>query len=260
MGLSGVACDELLALGEAIRPPHLRLAPAPALVVGLGDHRRDRDRRRPRRRARPSSGTRSTYGVRSPVRGFSASTRTPTSIEVRQAALTVAEQVTSVPTLTGATNASRSTPAVTIRRRAVADRRDRGGLVAHLHDDAAVDEAGEVGVLDPHPADELGARGRGRLRLELGGHRSAGGVCWRRRRGRGEPADELRGSAPSPVSSTAMCWESEPTISAEVVARSSLAKRRATRPRGSRSGPARRRRAPRSGRGRGRPRPCRAPP
>ena len=53
----------------------------------------------------------------SPVRGFSASTRTPTSIDVRQAAFTDALNVTSWPTWTGATKAMRSTPAVTTRCR-----------------------------------------------------------------------------------------------------------------------------------------------
>ena len=53
---------------------------------------------------------------RSPVRGSSASTRTPTSIEVRQAALTVARQVSSSPTWTGSVNVIRSIPAVTTRR------------------------------------------------------------------------------------------------------------------------------------------------
>ena len=53
----------------------------------------------------------------SPVRGFSASTRTPTSIEVRQAAFTFAEQVTSSPTLTGRMNVIRSMAAVTTRLR-----------------------------------------------------------------------------------------------------------------------------------------------
>ena len=51
----------------------------------------------------------------SPLRGFSASTRTPTSIEVRQAALTQAWQLSRSPTWIGSTKAIRSTPAVTIR-------------------------------------------------------------------------------------------------------------------------------------------------
>ncbi len=50
-----------------------------------------------------------------PVRGLSASTRTPTSIEVCQAALTVAEQVSSSPTSTRCSNVIRSIPAVTTR-------------------------------------------------------------------------------------------------------------------------------------------------
>ena len=53
----------------------------------------------------------------SPVRGFSASTRTPTSIEVRHAAFTLAVQVTSSPTLTGRMNVIRSIAAVTTRLR-----------------------------------------------------------------------------------------------------------------------------------------------
>ena len=52
-----------------------------------------------------------------PVRGSSASTRTPTSIEVRQAALTVAVNVTSWPILIGTRNDMRSMLAVTVRRR-----------------------------------------------------------------------------------------------------------------------------------------------
>ncbi len=51
----------------------------------------------------------------SPVRGFSASTRTPTSIEVFHAALTVALKVISSATLTGARKVIRSTAAVTAR-------------------------------------------------------------------------------------------------------------------------------------------------
>ena len=53
--------------------------------------------------------------VTSRVRTFSDSTRTPTSIEVRQAALTVARTVTSEPTSTGWRNVIRSMPAVTTR-------------------------------------------------------------------------------------------------------------------------------------------------
>ena len=53
---------------------------------------------------------------RSPVYGFSASTRTPTSIEERQTALTIDEQRRSSPTNTGVTNVIRSIPAVTTRR------------------------------------------------------------------------------------------------------------------------------------------------
>ena len=52
---------------------------------------------------------------RSPVRGFSASTRTPTSIEVRQTALTLAEQIRSSPMLTGCMKVIRSIAAVTTR-------------------------------------------------------------------------------------------------------------------------------------------------
>ena len=53
----------------------------------------------------------------SPVSGLSASTRTPTSIDVRQAAFTLAVQVTSSPTLTGRMNVIRSIAAVTTRPR-----------------------------------------------------------------------------------------------------------------------------------------------
>ena len=49
------------------------------------------------------------------VRTCSRSTRTPTSIEVRQAALTVARTVTRSPTSTGWRKIIRSTPAVTTR-------------------------------------------------------------------------------------------------------------------------------------------------
>ncbi len=52
---------------------------------------------------------------RSRVNGFSASTRTPTSIELRQAALTVAVQLSSSATATGSRNVIRSSPAVTTR-------------------------------------------------------------------------------------------------------------------------------------------------
>ena len=52
----------------------------------------------------------------SPVNGFSASTRTPTSIDVRQTALTEAVQRSSSPTKTGVLNVIRSMPAVTTRR------------------------------------------------------------------------------------------------------------------------------------------------
>ena len=69
-----------------------------------------------RRRARPSSGKAVFVWRTSPVRGFSASTRTPTSIELRQAALTVAQNVTTSPTLIGTRNAMRSIAAVTTRR------------------------------------------------------------------------------------------------------------------------------------------------
>jgi hypothetical protein len=51
----------------------------------------------------------------SPVRTFSDSTRTPTSIEVRHAALTVAFTVTSWPTYTGSLKVIRSMAAVTTR-------------------------------------------------------------------------------------------------------------------------------------------------
>ena len=50
-----------------------------------------------------------------PVRGFSASTRTPTSIDVRHAAFTVALNVTTSPTCTGSLNVMRSIAAVTTR-------------------------------------------------------------------------------------------------------------------------------------------------
>ena len=78
---------------------------------------------------------------RSPVRGFSASTRTPTSIEVRQTALTVAEQIRSSPMLTGWMKVIRSIAAVTTRVPRVADRGDPGDLVAEPHHHAAVDES-----------------------------------------------------------------------------------------------------------------------
>ena len=48
----------------------------------------------------------------------------------------------------------------------MADRRDRGGLVAGLHHHAAVHEAGGVRVLDSRPADQLRARLRDRARLQ----------------------------------------------------------------------------------------------
>jgi hypothetical protein len=51
----------------------------------------------------------------SPVGTCSASTRTPTSIEVRQAALTVARSVMTSPTFTGERNFIASTAAVTTR-------------------------------------------------------------------------------------------------------------------------------------------------
>ena len=50
------------------------------------------------------------------MRASSASTRTPTSIDVRHAALTVARQVSSSPIEIGSTKVTRSTPAVTTRR------------------------------------------------------------------------------------------------------------------------------------------------
>ena len=53
----------------------------------------------------------------SPVRGFSASTRTPISIDVRHAALTLALNVSSSPTCTGWRNVIRSMAAVTTRQR-----------------------------------------------------------------------------------------------------------------------------------------------
>ena len=49
--------------------------------------------------------------------GRSAVTRTPTSIEVRQTALTEAENVTSSPISIGTRKVTRSTPAVTTLRR-----------------------------------------------------------------------------------------------------------------------------------------------
>src|SRR4051812_35897748 len=52
----------------------------------------------------------------SPVPGRSASTRTPTSIDVFQTALTDAQNVTRSPRFTGSLNVIRSTPAVTTRR------------------------------------------------------------------------------------------------------------------------------------------------
>ena len=51
----------------------------------------------------------------SPERTCSASTRTPTSIDVRHAALTVARTVTSIPTKIGCSKVMRSIPAVTMR-------------------------------------------------------------------------------------------------------------------------------------------------
>ena len=89
-----------------------------------------------------------------PSRGCSASTRTPTSIEVRQAALTEAVKVTSSPMWIGSWNVIRSMPAVTTRRRECRTAARPGDLVAELHHRAAVDEAGRVGVDDPHPAHE----------------------------------------------------------------------------------------------------------
>ena len=53
----------------------------------------------------------------SPLRGFSASTRTPTSIDVRHTALTLACSVTSSPMWTGSRKVMRSMPAVTTRWR-----------------------------------------------------------------------------------------------------------------------------------------------
>ena len=54
--------------------------------------------------------------VTSPLRTFSASTRTPTSIELRQAAFTVAFTVSRSPTSTGCRKVIRSMAAVTTRR------------------------------------------------------------------------------------------------------------------------------------------------
>ena len=101
--------------------------------------------------------------------------RTPTSIDVRQAALTPALQVTSSPTLTGRMKVIRSIAAVTSAPAAVADGSDSGGLVAELHHHPAVDEAGRVRVADPHPLDQDGPRRRGCFRLDGGVHRSWAG-------------------------------------------------------------------------------------
>src|SRR4051794_1603612 len=45
---------------------------------------------------------------------------------------------------------------------AVADGGDPGGLIAHPHDHASVDEPGRVRVLDAHPPNQLGSRARDR--------------------------------------------------------------------------------------------------
>ena len=86
------------------------------------------------------------------------STRTPTSIEVCQTALTLAWKVTSSATWMGTLKVMRSMLAVTTRRRRVFDGGQAGGLVAQLHDGAAVHEAGAVGVQRPHPMGERGVR------------------------------------------------------------------------------------------------------
>ena len=104
---------------------------------------------------------------RLPVRGSSVSTRTPTSMEVCQTALTLAWKVTSSPTWMGTMKVMRSMLAVTTRRRRVFDGGEPGGLVAQLHDRAAVHEAGAVGVQRSHPVGERGVRVGGGARIHL---------------------------------------------------------------------------------------------
>ena len=80
---------DLLALGEAVAAAHLRLALAAALLVAVSARSGGTARGRP---SVVEGDHREVGGVGvarpSPSRGRSASTRTPTSIEVRQTALT----------------------------------------------------------------------------------------------------------------------------------------------------------------------------
>ena len=81
------------------------------------------------------------------VRGRSASTRTPTSIDVRQTALTDArERERARPMWIGSRNVMRSMPAVTTRQRECLIAARPADLVAQLHHGAAVHEPGGVGV------------------------------------------------------------------------------------------------------------------
>ena len=101
----------------------------------------------------------------SPVRGFSASTRTPTSIEVRHAAFTDALQREQVADVDGLTNVIRSTPAVTTRRRRGGPRR---APAASSHSFITVPPCTNPAALasvEAHPLDEDGARSADRARL-----------------------------------------------------------------------------------------------
>ena len=123
---------------------------------------------------------------------------------------------------------------------AVADRGDRGGLVAGLHDHAAMHEPGRVGVLDAHPADQLRARGRHRSRGRSRGHLEPEVLVLE-----SDPAPSIAaiaapsaaaGSSPCCPRTTIRCSAWQPAISAPVVERSTLSSPAPGR-RSSRSGP-----------------------
>ena len=108
---------DLGALGQPVGAAKLGFAHAALLARRARDAPAGRAPGHRRRRARPSSKYALLAWRISPVRGFSASTLTPTSIEVRQAALTIALKVTSSPTWIGTRKSTRSMAAVTTRRR-----------------------------------------------------------------------------------------------------------------------------------------------
>src|SRR3712207_7102275 len=98
----------------------------------------------------------------SPVRTFSAVTRTPTSIEVRHAALTVDSSVSSSPKWTGSRNVMRSIAAATQRRwrseEHKSELQSRQYLVCRLLLENHIPQRSPPNYRRPHPTLHLVAR------------------------------------------------------------------------------------------------------